>query len=196
LNIGLRHSRSLYQQILPAAYSAHCGQKEHAITMNGTPRLRSAFPSTPGSGGRGGNPRTVGSPSGSKNGGIQRTSPLPNVPSSGPTPTSAPLIPITLVDAPTQRMYTVAVYCLLIVWRLYDWWTLVEAETTSLPLFGKWFVIDLAFLYGVPMLRIPWLEWSDSTAAVACILHQALNWMLMFRIPVCTPKVGCKHSLI
>jgi nucleoporin POM152 len=72
----------------------------------------------------------------------------------------------------------------------------VEAETTSLPLFGKWFLIDCAFLYGVPMLRIPWLEWSDSTAAVACLVHQVLNWMLMFRIPVRPLQIGPKHSLI
>ena len=147
--------------------------------------MRSAFPSTPGSEGRGGNVRTVGS--GSGGGSVQRSSPLPNVPqspTSKPAPTSSPLVPITLIDAPTQRMYAVGIYGLLIVWKLYDWWTLVEAETTSLPLFGKWSVIDLLFLYGLPMLRIPWLEWSDSSAAAAFGVHVVVNWMLMFRVPV------------
>jgi nucleoporin POM152 len=168
--------------------------------MNGTPRLRSAFPNTPGSGQRGRNAGTAGnSPSGGRNGGVQRSSPLPNAPqarSTASAPTRAPVIPTTLVDAPTQRLYTAGVYGLLIMWRFYDWWTLVEAETTSLPLFGKWFLIDIIFLYGVPMLRIPWLEWSDSTAVAACLAHQVLNWMLMFRIPVCESRFYTKHSLI
>jgi nucleoporin POM152 len=81
-------------------------------------------------------------------------------------------------------MYTFAVYGFLLVWRIYDWWQLVEEDTTSIGLFLKWGLIDLMFLFGVPLLRIPWLEWSEATSLAACCVHAILNGMLMFRIPV------------
>jgi nucleoporin POM152 len=81
-------------------------------------------------------------------------------------------------------MYTFAVYSLLLGWRIYDWWQLVEEDTTSIGLFLKWGVIDLMFLFGVPLLRIPWLEWSETTSLAACCVHVVLDGMLMFRIPV------------
>lgn len=81
-------------------------------------------------------------------------------------------------------MYTFAVYGLLLVWRIYDWWQLVEEDTTSMWHFFKWAFVDLVFMFGVPALRIPWLEWSDTTSIVAYVVHAALNGMLMFRIPV------------
>jgi nucleoporin POM152 len=34
------------------------------------------------------------------------------------------------------------------------------------------------------LLRIPWLEWSDTTSFIACFVHAIMNGMLMFRIPV------------
>jgi len=143
--------------------------------MNGTPRLPSSFPSTPGSGQR--------SPATSQNGSKVK-SPLPSLPdTSTPAPSSAPLIPVNLIDAPSQRMYTLAVYGLLLVWRLYDWWKLVEEDTHSITLFVKWACIDLAFLFGVPLLRIPWLEWSETTSFSVYFVHAVINGMLMFRIP-------------
>jgi nucleoporin POM152 len=108
---------------------------------------------------------------------------LPNAPTAAASTTS-PVIPENLLDAPSQRMYTFAVYGLLLVWRLYDWWRLVEDDTTSLWLFFKWSIIDLFFMFGVPMLRIPWLEWSDATSFTASFVHTILNGILMFRVPV------------
>ena len=157
--------------------------------MNGTPRLRSSFPSTPGSNQKSPEPR--GSPN--PRDGPKVRSPLPNLPaaSRAPAQSSAPLIPVNLIDAPSQRMYTLAVYGLLIIWRLYDWWTLVEEDIHSIGLFMKWAFIDAIFLFGVPLLRIPWLEWSDATILTAFLAHAAINWMLMFRIPV---SYGCGIS--
>lgn len=110
---------------------------------------------------------------------------LPSVPQISTTvSSSAPLIPVTLVDAPSQRLYTLAIYGLLLVWRLYDWWLLVEEDTHSIALFVKWACIDLVFIFGVPLLRIPWLEWSDTTCLSAYFIHAFINGMLMFRIPV------------
>jgi nucleoporin POM152 len=149
--------------------------------MNGTPRLRSSYPATPGSPRPSPEPRTT-PPDGSN---VRST--LPNVPETPPAASlsNAPVIPVNLVDAPSQRMYALAIYGLLLVWRLYDWWTLVEEDTSSIMFFLKWSFIDMAFLFGVPLLRIPWLEWSETTSFTACALHALMNGMLMFRIPVC-----------
>ncbi|KAG9229744.1 hypothetical protein BJ875DRAFT_488630 [Amylocarpus encephaloides] len=156
--------------------------------MNATPRLRSAFPSTPSSGGRGVNQNANSGDSGGNGGaGGQQSSLLPGVPQEQKatmSPLSAPRVPVTLIDAPSQRMYTLAVYGLLSAWKLYDWWTLVEAETQSALLFVKWIFIDFVFLFGVPMLRIPWLEWSNATTSLAYVSHALATGMLMFRIPI------------
>ena len=145
--------------------------------MNGTPRMRSSYPSTPGSARQ--SPRTT-------QDSTKARPPLLNLPDGSPAAASSgsPVIPVTLIDAPSQRMYTFAVYSLLLAWRIYDWWQLVEHETTSISLFLKWAVIDIMFLFGVPFLRIPWLEWSETTSTVACLFHVILDGMLMFRIPV------------
>lgn len=144
--------------------------------MSGTPRLRSSWPSTPGSGRK--------SPESKDD--TKSRSPLPDLPESSSTTTTshAPIIPVNLIDAPSQRMYTVAAYGLLLVWCLYDWWKLVEEDTTSFGLFLKWTVIHAVFLYGVPQLRIPWLEWSETTSHFALLAHAGLNGLLMFRVPV------------
>jgi nucleoporin POM152 len=84
-------------------------------------------------------------------------------------------------------MYTVAAYGLLLVWCIYDWWRMVEEDATSLWLFLKWTCIHASFLYGVPWLRIPWLEWSETTSHFALMAHAGLNGMLMFRVPVGFP---------
>ncbi|KAI6245450.1 Nucleoporin [Erysiphe necator] len=141
--------------------------------MNRTPRLRSSFPSTPGS-----NKTDTTKKDGGKI--LLTLSELPTD-SSNPTPTS-PVIPVHILDAPSQRLYTSAIYCALLAYRLYDWWSLVQDDSTSMGLFLKWCSIDLIFLYGVPMLRIPWLEWSNFTSVLACLLHAIFNGFLMFRV--------------
>lgn len=60
----------------------------------------------------------------------------------------------------------------------------MEEDTHSITMFVKWGCIDLAFLFGVPLLRIPWLEWSETTSFMAYFAHAVINGMLMFRIPV------------
>jgi nucleoporin POM152 len=149
--------------------------------MNGTPRLRSSYPSTPGSGQR--NQQSRNNPQDTS----KARSTLPNLPENASAATlsgSSPLIPVNLVDAPSQRFYILSVYGMLIVWCLYDWWKLVEEDTHSFGLFLKWTCIYAIFSYGVPQLRIPWLEWSTPTSNLTFIAHAAITFMLMFRIPV------------
>ncbi|KAI9752796.1 MAG: hypothetical protein M4579_005471 [Chaenotheca gracillima] len=146
--------------------------------MNGTPRLRSAFPSTPqkkvpnnsASDGRSPNGPGVSSP-------WTRTVAEPEDP-------NAPVIPFTLIDAPTQRLYAFAIYVALHAWRFYDYFSLLQDDVDSLWLFLKWAAIDGVFIYGLPGMKVPWLEWSNVTTTVLFLIHAVLDGILMFRVPI------------
>jgi nucleoporin POM152 len=113
---------------------------------------------------------------------------LPVAPQQGAsTSNSAPVIPLHILDAPTQRLYAFGFYAALLAWKFYDWAQLVEEDTESFWLFLKWIAIDCAFLFGLPELRIPWLELSQSFVVVAFFFHALFDWMLMFNIGVWTP---------
>ena len=145
--------------------------------MNGTPRLRSAYPSTPVPGQKQhGQDVTFAGTQGPR-------SPLPRSTLLNSN-ASIPTTPFTVVDAPSQRLYVALFYIALTIWRLYDYFGLVSDETESLWMFMKWLAIDSVFLYGLPELQIPWLQWSSSMTAILVILHTILNALLMFRIPV------------
>lgn len=112
------------------------------------------------------------------------TSSLPVAPQQGGTPptASAPLIPLNVIDAPTQRLYAFVFYLTLCAWKLYDWAGVVEENTESFWLWLKWIGIDLAFLYGLPELRIPWLELSQRFVTTVFVFHAVFDWLLMFNI--------------
>lgn len=155
--------------------------------MEGTPRLRSAFPSTPQRGGRDSRDRIPQPRFGARSSPAQQSArPLPQIRplATQPSPTSAPLIPERVIDAPSQRLYAVAFWVALWTWRLYDFSGLQDAEEQSLWLFMKWVAIDGVFLFGLPGLQIPWLEWSSATMTLIFAAHAFADGMLMFRIPV------------
>ncbi|KKK15639.1 hypothetical protein ARAM_000659 [Aspergillus rambellii] len=149
--------------------------------MSDTPRLRSAFPQTP---------RTT-----------QKTrnlnhSPLKFKPRDVPPPKSlstappsanqdgpSPLVPVRILDAPSQRLYVVAFYLALNAWRVYESWTASD-DLDSTWLFLKWAAIDGFFLFGLQALRIPWLEWAFPTTLALFLIHVVGNIFLMFRIPI------------
>ena len=142
-----------------------------------TPRMRSAFPATPQT-----NRRQHGTPTGTS----RLASALPdlNAVARGREEADGPLVSFDTLDAPQQRLYVVAFYVALLGWRLYDYSYLQEEETESLWLFMKWIVFDGAFIFGVPGLRIPWLEFSSLTSIILFTAHAFLDGILMFRIPV------------
>lgn len=139
--------------------------------------MRSAFPATPQ-----GQRRQYGSPSSASN----LASSLPDISaiSQGRDDTDGPLIPFETLDAPQQRLYVVAFYVALLAWRLYDYSYLQEEQTESLWLFMKWVLFDGIFLFGLPELRIPWLEFSSPTTTLLFFAHALLDGILMFRIPI------------
>ncbi|MCJ1311027.1 hypothetical protein MMC25_004697 [Agyrium rufum] len=141
--------------------------------MNGTPRLRSAFPSTPR---KSSNGPAVQSEQHTK----PRNSDLPT----GVTTDRQPLIPSEILDPPTQRLYVVTFYLALVAWKSFDYLSLVTNEVDSLWFFMKWSAIDGLFLFGLPGLRVPWLEWSPSASTILFLAHAILDAILMFRIPM------------
>lgn len=94
------------------------------------------------------------------------------------------MIPLTVLDAPTQRFYALGFYMALVAWKLYEWVGLMEDESHSVWLFFKWNVIDLIFIMGLPELRIPWLELTQPACLVLFFGHAAFNFILMFNITV------------
>ncbi|KAF7590173.1 hypothetical protein BBP40_003194 [Aspergillus hancockii] len=148
--------------------------------MNDTPRLRSAFPQTPQTAQK--SRDLYASPSRSK----PRDSGLRRSPSKAP-PTvqdaSSPLIPVDLIDAPSQRLYIVAFYLALNAWRFYESWKASD-DLDATWLFLKWACIDGVFLFGLQALHIPWLEWAFPTTLAVFLIHIVGNVFLMFRIPI------------
>lgn len=152
--------------------------------MSGSPPI-GAYPQTPVASSRRGPARTPASSSKRAS-----TGPLPVAPQQGASAAanSAPVIPLHILDAPTQRLYAFGFYAALLAWKFYDWAQLVEEDTESFWLFLKWIAIDCAFLFGLPELRIPWLELSQPFVVVAFFFHALFDWLLMFNIGVWTSR--------
>ena len=93
------------------------------------------------------------------------------------------VIPLSVVDGPSQRLCVAALYFALAAWRLYDHWQ-VSNELDSTWLFLKWLAIDGLFLFAIPGLRIPWFEWAFSTTLTAWLVHAVANCLLMYHIPI------------
>lgn len=152
--------------------------------MDGTPQARrvvGGFPATPQYRSHGLASSSVGNPNGTPRSNVNRT-PLPDLPATPATPAAGPLIPADILDAAQQRFYVFAVYAALWAYRSYDFYTLAVEDDESLWLCLKWCFFDVLFTFGVPLLEIPWLEWSNSAAFLLFMLHAALDVMLMFRI--------------
>ncbi|EAW09148.1 putative nuclear envelope pore membrane protein [Aspergillus clavatus NRRL 1] len=146
--------------------------------MNGTPRLRSAFPQTPQPMQRTREYNVTPSRPKFRESGLRKS------PVKAPPPKQdVPLIPTDVVDAPSQRLYVVAFYVALNAWRIYESWTASD-DLDSTWLFLKWASIDGIFLFGLQALRIPWLEWAFPTTLAIFLLHVVGNMFLMFRIPI------------
>jgi nucleoporin POM152 len=168
--------------------------------MSATPRVRSgAFPQTPATVAHRRapptpsptpSPSTVASPPSHASSKATSTarSPLPLAPQTTPStrrhPGTSPLIPLRTLNAPTQRTYAAAIYIALQAWKLYDWLGLVEDNTESFWLFLRWIAIDCVFLFGLPELRIPWLELSQPFVVAMFFIHAIFDFILMFNIGV------------
>src|SRR5258708_6404566 len=62
----------------------------------------------------------------------------------------APIIPLTLLDAPSQRLFAFGLYGLLQAWKMMDYMsTTGYSDTDSVWLFMKWVLLDSVFLMGL-----------------------------------------------
>ncbi|KAL2441453.1 Nucleoporin [Exophiala dermatitidis] len=167
--------------------------------MNETPRLRSAFPTTPRTEPRlrtfnNNGPPAFGSPQSPpshKPSPITRPVRVPADAASGDN--STPLISTDIVDVPSQRFYVFAFYVGLTAWRLYNSCN-VENDLDSTWLFLKWVGIDAAFFVALPTFRIPWLQWSFATTFTLWLLHAIANAFLMYKIPI--PLLSCLGAIV
>ncbi|KAF2444077.1 hypothetical protein P171DRAFT_388522 [Karstenula rhodostoma CBS 690.94] len=155
--------------------------------MNGTPRPRpGGFPSTP----QHQQARSPGAHTPSTSSTSRRpnvNTPLPDVPqpAAHATQSSGPWIPAHIIDPAQQRLYVCSIYIALWGWKLYDFYNLAIEEDESVWSCMKWCGLDMTFfMLGVPLLDIPWLQWSTSTSFMLFVLHSALDVMLMFRIGI------------
>ncbi|KUI72236.1 hypothetical protein VM1G_07862 [Cytospora mali] len=153
--------------------------------MNGTPRrVTGSFPATPAVNFRRRGPSTATNvpPSNA----TIRNNTLPPAPEFQPAinPAGNPVIPLTIIDAPTQRFYAVGLYVALMAWKLYDWVGLMEDENEGAWLFLKWVFIECVFFFGLPEMRIPWLELTQFTSIVLFAGHAIFDFVMMFNIGV------------
>ncbi|KAL1958472.1 hypothetical protein VTO42DRAFT_4336 [Malbranchea cinnamomea] len=148
-----------------------------------TPRLPASFPQTP---------RTILRTPRTQNGALPQPRPAPPVPpvkgvvalsQSRQQDAGGPLISFDVIDAPSQRLYVLAFYAALHAWRIYESWSTSD-DIDATWLFLKWVAIDGVFLFGLPALRIPWLEWAFPTTLAVFLVHGVFNAFLMFRIPI------------
>ncbi|ROV90703.1 hypothetical protein VSDG_08315 [Cytospora chrysosperma] len=148
-------------------------------------RVTGGFPATPAANFRG---RAPPAPQGRPplNTAALRNNPLPPAPEFPQTqyPAGNPVIPLTILDAPTQRFYAAGIYVGLMAWKLYDWVALMENENDGAWLFLKWVFIEFVFFFGLPELRIPWLELTQFTSILLFCCHAAFDFVLMFNIGV------------
>lgn len=164
--------------------------------MSDTPRLRSAFPQTPrrtwATGSQSDTPVFARRPATPKVATPAPVSKLKSLTSMNAVPardrtsddaTDPPLIPFDVCDAPTQRLYVVAFYLALHAYRFYEYWTSTDTLDATW-LFMKFVLLDGVFLFGLPAMRIPWLEWAFPTTLAVFLLHAVMDAFLMFKIPV------------
>ncbi|KAH7558006.1 hypothetical protein BM1_05278 [Bipolaris maydis] len=172
----------------PSHFPAHehdIGQDSTPGAMNGTPARRGVggFPQTPHNNANANRSPGLQSPEASSPRPNIR-SPLPDLPKAPPQPTSGPLIPSDILDPAQQRFYVFAVYIALWAYRTYDFYTLALEDDESLWLCLKWCFFDVLFMFGVPLLEIPWLEWGNGAAFLLFVMHAGIDVMLMFRIGI------------
>jgi nucleoporin POM152 len=95
-----------------------------------------------------------------------------------------PLIPVNILDAPTQRLFVAAIYGILFAAKFWNWLSLSPGpyDTDGFWQFMQWLFIDLCFISTVAALRIPWLSWSPATGILILVGHAVFDAMLMFQI--------------
>ncbi|KAI5817083.1 hypothetical protein BZA77DRAFT_387080 [Pyronema omphalodes] len=101
------------------------------------------------------------------------TKPAPTIPSvtvQPAEPTLEPWIPLSVLDAPTQRLYAFAIFGALQAYKFYDLTRLNadDGDITTLWFYMKWWILDSGFFWYLPTFKIPWLCFTP-TVSLYCI---------------------------
>jgi nucleoporin POM152 len=95
----------------------------------------------------------------------------------------APIIPLSAIDAPSQRLCAFAAYGALQAWKLMDYWSMSGLnDTEALWLFMKWGTLDAIFFMCLVSCKIPWLSWAPMTMISIIAAHAVFNLMMMFQV--------------
>ncbi|EPS40324.1 hypothetical protein H072_5865 [Dactylellina haptotyla CBS 200.50] len=107
----------------------------------------------------------------------KRDGPKPNEP-------AGPYIPVSVIDAPTQRLYACSVFILLQAYKLYEIGGLYAVDDNSISelwLILKWVAIDGVFLRLLPLLRIPWLTFSTHVTVFQIVFMSMMDIFFCLR---------------
>ncbi|RUP51079.1 hypothetical protein BC936DRAFT_149996 [Jimgerdemannia flammicorona] len=98
-----------------------------------------------------------------------------------------PVVPLQLIDAPSQRKYAFSFFIALGIWKVIDLAYLYgESHTEAYDLvLAKWCIIDAFFLLMLWLLRIPWLHFSIFSTSIG-ILSLWLLDAVLFSLPTAT----------
>lgn len=83
-----------------------------------------------------------------------------------------PLIPLDIVDAPTQRLWAVSIAAAVQAYKIYTFF--LPDASLSLAL-----LLDLALVLSLARLRIPRLQYSDAAWAVIGFAVGAIDWIIL-----------------
>ncbi|CAA22435.1 nucleoporin, transmembrane ring glycoprotein subunit Pom152 [Schizosaccharomyces pombe] len=92
-----------------------------------------------------------------------------------------PLVPESIVDAPTQRLYAIGVFVALQAYKIYDLLKLETSSISDVPKSGflvKWIIIDAIYLRLLPKFRIPWLSFQPAATLLQIAIFAAINLLL------------------
>lgn len=100
----------------------------------------------------------------------------------GPSPTP-PLIPLEIIDAPTQRLYLVAAFILI---QAYKTSHFLSPGSTIAPgelnwTLWKWILIDTLAIQVIKRLRVPRLNWGWKARYLTVLALVGLDYLLFGR---------------
>lgn len=101
-----------------------------------------------------------------------------------PNASSGPYIPVSVIDAPTQRLYACSIFLLIQAYKIYEIGRLYSTDDDSVSelwLILKWVAVDGVFLRLLPLLRIPWLTFSTYVTVVQIIFMSMVDIFFCLR---------------
>ncbi|BFZ60840.1 hypothetical protein YB2330_001892 [Saitoella coloradoensis] len=108
------------------------------------------------------------------------------MPAPRPPPGQKTLIPESVLDVPTQRLYAVSAFFLLQAWKLYEVVSLYTSTEGDLGMAWtfKWMAFDGLFLTILPLLSIPWLSFQQTTTIIQICIICLLDFGVSMRVQI------------